>query len=327
VGVRYALAVSNGTTAIELALRGLDLERGDEVIVPAFTFVAAPAMVLSVGLTPLYADIDPETFLLSPSEIARLAGPRTKAVIPVHLYGNVADMNAITDYAQRNGLAVIEDAAEACFARFEGRCAGTIGNVGTFSFHATKMITTGEGGMLVTNNPVVAARCRILRDHGMRPDKRYWHDVVGHNYRLSNLQAALGCGQLQALDRIIADRRIVHQGYVARLAGLADVCMQRFAENVDPVVWVTVVRLTWDSDIDSVRERRDRIMAGMAEDGIETRPGFYDLSMLPPYDCPPLPVAHRISASTIALPTYVGLGPHDLDRICDGFRRHLLAVR
>ena len=323
MGIAHAVAVSNGTTALELALRALNLESGAEVIVPGFTFVAAANMVLSLGLTPLYADVEPDTWLLDPAEILRLSTARTKAVIPVHLYGNVADMDAIVAAASERGLEVVEDAAEAALSRHRGRCAGTIGRVGTFSFQATKTITTGEGGMVATADDALAVRCRTLRDHGMRKDKRYWHDVVGYNFRLTNLQAAIGCGQLQSLDRIMAERRAIHDGYKARLSGVTGIKLQHFDERVEPVVWVTVVQLDDPDDLDAVRARRDRIMAGMAGDGIETRPGFYDLSLLPPYDCPPLPVARRVSASTIALPTFVGLGSDDLDRICDSFRTHL----
>jgi perosamine synthetase len=321
--VGHAVSVSNGTTAIEVALRALTLEAGSEVIVPGFTFVAAANMVLSLGLTPLYADVTPDTWLLDPEEIHRLRTRRTKAVMPVHLYGNVADMDGIAAAASEWGLDVVEDTAEAAFSRYKGRSAGTIGRVGTFSFHATKTITTGEGGMVVTNDENVAARCRLLRDHGMRKDKRYWHDVVGYNFRLTNLQAAIGCGQLQALDRILTERRAIHDGYKARLSGCSTARLQRFHEDVEPVVWVTVAQLEDSREPDIVRARRDRIMAGMANDGIETRPGFYDLNLLPPYGCPPLSVARHISASTIALPTYVGLGPNDLDRICDSFRTNL----
>src|SRR5262245_48140127 len=164
--IAHAIAVSNGTTALELALRGLNLPTGAEVIVPAFTFVAAANMVMSLGLKPLFADITPDTWLLEPAEIHRLATGRTKAVIPVHLYGNVADMDAITAAASELGFDVVEDAAEAAFSRYKGRAAGTIGRVGTFSFHATKTITTGEGGMVVTADDALAARCRTLRDHG-----------------------------------------------------------------------------------------------------------------------------------------------------------------
>ena len=327
VGVRDAIAVSNGTVAIELALRSLQFSPGDEVIVPGFTFVAAANMVLAIGLTPLYADVDPDTWLLRASEIDRLATPRTKAVIPVHLYGNVTEMDGIIAAAARTGLAVVEDAAEAFFSRHRGRYAGTIGRIGTYSFHATKTITTGEGGMVVTDDDAVAQYCRTLRDHGMRKDRRYWHDVVGHNFRLTNLQAALGCAQLQQLDRIVEARRSIHRTYQNRLSAVDGIRLQRFSAEVDPVVWTTVACLDDDRDCDTVRDRRDQIMTRMDADGIETRPGFYDLASMPPYACPELAVAHRISASTVALPTFVGLAPKELDHICKSFQTHVNATR
>jgi perosamine synthetase len=323
MGVRHAVAVSNGTTALELALRSLELRPGDEIIVPAFTFVAAANMVLVLGLTPLYADINPQTWLLEATEIDRLATPKTKAVIPVHLYGNVADMDAIVSAAAGAGLDVVEDSAEATFSRHRGRYAGTIGRLGTFSFHATKTITTGEGGMVATNDDRLGEYCRLLRDHGMRKDRRYWHDVVGHNFRLTNVQAAIGCAQLEKLDFVFAERRKIHDAYRERLGAIGGIRLQHFDKAVDPVVWTTVVFIDGEHDCDLLRARRDRIMVAMAAEGIETRPGFYDLSLLPPYNCPPLPVAQRISAGTISLPTYVGLGAADIDRICDSFRKQL----
>ena len=323
MGVHHAVAVSNGTTALELALRSLELQPGDEVIVPAFTFVAAANMALIVGLTPLYADIHPTTWLLDPSEIDRLVTPKTKVVIPVHLYGNVADMDAIMSAAAR--LHVVEDVAEAAFSRYRGRHAGTIGRLGTFSFHATKTLTTGEGGMVTTDDAWLNERCRLLRDHGMRKDRRYWHDVVGHNFRLTNVQAAIGCAQLEKIDFTLAERRKIHNSYRERLTSVSEIRLQHFDAAVDPVVWTTAVFIDGTSDCAELRKRRDRIIAAMAADGIETRPGFYDLAMLPPYDCPELPVAHRISAGTIALPTYVGLNEADIDQVCDSFRRHLRA--
>ena len=323
MGVANVLAVSNGTTALELALRGLGIGPGDEVIVPAFTFVAAANMVIAVGATPVYADVNPHTWLIEPSEIPRLAGPRTRAVVPVHLYGNVADMDAIKAQASDLGLFVVEDAAEAAFSRYRGAASGTIGTVGTFSLHATKTITTGEGGLVVTNDTALADRMRQLRDHGMRKDKRYWHDVVGFNFRLTNLQAALGCAQLEKLDEIVADRARIHGRYRAALKDIPGIRLQEFTPNVAPVLWAMTVQLTDGDNAENIRAWRDRIMADLAADGIETRPGFYALSLMPPYDCPPLPNALRASASIISLPTFPGLADDDIDWICARLSRHL----
>jgi perosamine synthetase len=326
MAVAEAIAVSNGTVALELALRGLGIGTGDEVIVPAFTFVAAANMVLSVGATPVYADVDARSWLLDAEEIDRLVTERTKAVLPVHLYGNVADMTAIKQRADAHGIAVVEDAAEAAFSRVDGKCAGTIGKVGTFSLHATKTITTGEGGLVVTDDGELAARMRIIRDHGMRQNMRYWHDVVGYNYRLTNLQAAIGCAQIEHLDEITAERRRIHARYRRALEGRESISLQHFSQNVDPVLWVITASLPVEGDAPRTRKRRDAVMAGLLEDGIETRPGFYALNVLPPYDCPDLPNARNASAAIVSLPTFFGLADDQIDYISERFLRHVRAT-
>jgi len=327
MGVAEAVAVSNGTAALELALRGLEIGRGDEVIVPGFTFVAAANMVLSVGATPVYAEVDRATWLLEATEIDRLATPRTRAVLPVHLYGNVASMDAIVCRARKHGMLVLEDAAEAAFSRFGGRCAGTIGDVGSFSFHATKTITTGEGGVVVTNQPKLAQRMRVIRDHGMKKGERYWHDIVGYNYRLTNLQAAIGCAQLEHLDEIIADRRRVLSLYQEQLQSVSGVHLQHFEKDADPVLWAMTARLDTPEDLIARRARRDQIMSWMSQDGIETRPGFFALSLMPPYAAPSFPNCLEASAGIISFPTFVGISAGQIDRICRSFLRHYQATR
>lgn len=321
--VEHVLAVSNGTTALELALRGLGIGQGDEVIVPGFTFVAAANMVLAVGAKPVVCDIDPETWLLDPNEIEPHCTRNTKAVLPVHLYGNVADMDAICDISGSLGLAVVEDTAEATFSRYRNRFAGTIGDVGTFSMHATKTITTGEGGLVVTNDAALASGMRQLRDHGMNAKKRYWHDVAGHNFRLTNLQASLGCAQLEKLDWILADRRRIHARYRENLADVEMIRLQQFKPEVDPVLWAMTVQLIDNRDLDTVRARRDGIMSRMADDGIETRPGFYALSMMSQYGAPQLKNALYASASILSPPTFPGLADSDIDRICNRLIHYL----
>jgi perosamine synthetase len=232
----YAIAVSNGTTALHLAFLGLGIGPGDEVIVPGFTFVAAANMALAVGANLVFADVDPSTWLLEPASVARLISPRTRAIVVVHLYGNVADMDALLEIAGEHRTAVVEDAAEAAFCRHKGRFAGTMGDVGTLSFQATKTITTGEGGMVLTGDEQMFRRMLLLRDHGMRQDKRYWHDVVGYNYRLTNLQAALGCAQLRHLDTIRAERARVHRTYRNCLAGINNFQQQVFDKDVDALL-------------------------------------------------------------------------------------------
>jgi perosamine synthetase len=319
-GARHAIAVSNGTTALELAFRGLRLGIGDEVIVPAFTFVAPVNIALTVGAKPVFADIDPDTWLMNPVTIENLITERTKAIVPVHLYGNVADMEQIVSLARRHGIRVIEDCAESAFSRYNNKYAGTFGDIGTFSFQATKTITTGEGGIVLTNDDEVAGHMRLLRDHGMKPGHRYWHDVVGYNFRLTNLQAAIGCAQLLHLQEIIARRKRIHVLYCNVIASISEISPQFYRHEVDPVLWAMAVRLKGAGLVDASRARRDAIMKRMSADGIETRPGFYSLDLLVPYGCPALPVARETSANVISLPTFFDLDESDITRICSSLK-------
>lgn len=319
-GARHAIAVSNGTTALELAFRGLRIGAGDEVIVPAFTFVAPVNMALSVGAKPVFADIDADTWLLDAAGIERLITERTKAIVPVHLYGNVADMEAIGAVAHRYNIPIIEDCAESAFSRSNGKYAGTFGEIGTFSFQATKTITTGEGGMVITDNDEVAEHMRLLRDHGMRQSQRYWHDVIGYNFRLTNLQAAFGCAQLLHLRKIIQQRKRIHASYSDAIASISSISPQFYRPQVDSVLWAMALRLKSAGSIETSRARRDTVMKRMAVDGIETRPGFYSLDLLPPYGCPTLPVASEVSANVISLPTFFDLSDGDIARICSSLK-------
>lgn len=326
MGAGHGVAVANGTAALHLALLGLGIGPGDEVIVPAFTFIAAANMALMVGATLVPADIDPLGWCLDPDDVARRITKRTRAIIPVHLYGNIAAMAPLLRLAEAHGIAVIEDAAEAAFSTYDGRAAGTMGRLGTFSFHATKTITTGEGGMVVSDDAALAERLRTIRDHGMRKDRRYWHEVVGHNFRMPNLVAAIGCAQLEKLDQIIAQRCRVHATYRRHLAAIPAVRAQRFAAEVTPVLWALAVQLLGPG----AAERRRSVMATLEAEGIETRPGFYDLGQLPPYDCPALPVASEVSRTVLSLPTYPDLSDADIAFVCRVFhhalRRHGLAA-
>src|SRR6266849_8650115 len=198
-GVAHGVAVANGTTALHLALVAAGVGPGDEVIIPSLTFVATANVVHYCGATPMFADSDPETWQLDPAKLEARITPRTRAIIPVHLYGHPCDMDAILELSARRGLAVVEDAAEAHGAEYRGRRVGAVGTVGCFSFYGNKIITTGEGGMCVTDDAALAERLRLLRDHGMDPKRPYWHEVVGYNYRMTNLQAAVGVAQVKRL--------------------------------------------------------------------------------------------------------------------------------
>lgn len=316
-GARYGLTASNGTTALQMALLALGVGPGDEVIVPGFTFVAPGNMVLAVGATPVFADIDERTWCVDPASVERAVTRRTKAVIAVHVYGNVCDMAALRALTRRRGLALVEDAAESAFSRYRGRFVGTLGDVGCFSFQATKTITMGEGGFVTTARKDLWRTMRVIRDHGMRRDKRYWHDVVGYNFRLTNLQAAVGCGQLEAVDRSIRERRRVREAYRRGLAGLAGVTMQEFLPEVDPVVWAVAVRL----DPRRFRGGRDGVLRRMAEAGIECRPGFYPFSVMPMYKSRRLPVCEAVGLNVLSFPSSPTVTDAQVARICAEFAR------
>jgi perosamine synthetase len=316
-GSRHGITTSNGTTALQLALLGLDVGPGDEVIVPGFTFVAPVNMVIAAGATPVYADIDGRTWCIDPASVEGLVTPRTKAIIAVHLYGNVCDMDAINAIAARRRLAVVEDTAEAAFSKYKGRYAGTLGDVGCFSFQATKTITMGEGGIVLTDSDELDGKMRVIRDHGMRKGKRYWHDAVGFNFRLTNLQAAVGCGQFENIGDIIANRRRVFGLYHEELGDTQGVQMQHFPPEVEPVVWAIAVKV----DKDAFKGDRDFLMGRMTDAGIETRPGFYPLGVMPLYDTPVLPVSAEVGLNVISLPSYPSLTEEDIRFICDRFRK------
>lgn len=311
-GGARALAVSNGTAAIHLAYLALDIEAGDEIVVPGFGFLAAANVALHMAARPVFCEVAPETWCMRAEDIAPALSVRTKAIVVVHTYGNVCDMEPILALASEWGIPVIEDAAEAFPSRYRGQLAGTLGTIGTFSFQATKTITTGEGGMVITRDNDLCERMMLYRSHGLRRKKHYWHEVPGLNCRLTNIQAALGCAQMEELDRIIAKRHQVYEAYATRLAGMTGVTLQMFRPEVQPVVWAIAVRL----DPEVFPQGRDTILSQLLEVGIETRPGFYSPSQLEYFNCPPLVTCDALAASVISLPSYPTLTEEEIEHIC-----------
>ena len=214
---RHAIGTCNGTVALHLALTGLGIGPGDEVIVPSLTFVATANAVGYCGANPVFADSARDTWCLSVESVGALASPRTRAVIPVHLYGHPCDMDPLLDLARRHGLWVIEDCAEALGATYHDRPIGSFGIISTFSFYGNKLVTTGEGGMVVTDDDALAERLRLLRGQGMDPQRRYWHPLVGFNYRMTNIAAALGVAQMERFDQLLHNRKQIAAWYNERL--------------------------------------------------------------------------------------------------------------
>lgn len=315
LNTKHVITTSNGTTSLMLAYLTLGLGPGDEIIVPGFTFAAPANMVLAIGATPVFADVDPATWLLCPTSVEENITDKTKAIVPVHIYGNVCDMDKLRNIAEKYNLYIIEDVAEAAFSTYRGQQAGTLGDIGSFSFQATKTITMGEGGAICTNNSDLQELARLIRNHGMRPSKRYWHEVVGHNFRLTNLQAALGYAQLESVDKIIENKKRVYERYKKNLSNQHGVSLQVMTEGCDPVVWAMAVKI--DSAVLGVA--RDDLIAALKEGGIETRPGFYPLSDLPIYNVQPLANATDIALNVLSLPSYTMISDFDIDHVCSVF--------
>ncbi len=311
-GARYGIATSNGTTALHLALEVLGIGAGDEVIVPTLTFVATANVVKYAGATPVFADSDPCTWQIDPHDVERKITPRTRAIIPVHLYGHPVDIDPLMALAERFKLWVIEDAAEAHGALYKGRPVGGLGHMGCFSFYGNKLITTGEGGMIVTNNSVWADKAASLRDHGMARDRRYWHPVIGYNYRLTNLQAALGVAQLERLDEFIALKRRNAALYNAGLRGVQGVTLPSEAPWAQSVYWMYSIVLAPDFPLG-----RDELMAWLKQRQIDSRPFFYPIHTMPPYaNGESLPVAEDLADRGLNLPSAVTLSAEDIGRVC-----------
>lgn len=309
-----AVSASNGTTAIHMIYLALGLGPGDEVIVPGFAFQAAANVAIHAGARPVFAEVDPATWCLTVEAVERCLTSRTKLVMAVHTYGNLCPVEDIRALVEQRGIVVVEDAAESFASRYRGRLAGTMASIGCFSFQATKTITTGEGGMVVTDDEEVFERMRLYRNHGMGR-LRYWHELAGHNFRMTNLQAALGCAQLEHLPLIINERKRVHQQYRRRLEALPGVTLQHFPAEVDPVLWAVAVKL----DGRAYPQGRDAVIDQFVDQGIETRPGFYAASLMSHLyrDCPPLPICEGLSRQVISLPTFPTLTEEQIDYICD----------
>jgi perosamine synthetase len=309
---RHAIATCNGTVALHLALTGLGVGPGDEVIVPSLTFVATANAVLYCGATPVFADSERDTWCLSVPSVARLLSPRTRAIIPVHLYGHPCDMGPLLELARRKGLWVIEDCAEALGATYEGRPIGSFGTASTFSFYGNKLVTTGEGGMVVTNDDRLAERLRLLRGQGMDPQRRYWHPIVGFNYRMTNIAAALGLAQMERIDRLLHDRKQIAAWYNEHLGNLSVLVLPVEAAGAASAFWMYSI-LTPNN------AWRDALMADLAKKGIETRPFFSPVHEFPMYrgcrndnNCP---TARDLSYRGLSLPTSSYLQKQDIDVI------------
>lgn len=308
-GVKHCISTSNGTVAIHLALVALGIGVGDEVIVPDLTFAATANAVILAGAVPIFADVRHSDWCIDPISVLQKLTPKTKAIIPVHLYGHPCEMDALCAIANEHHLHVIEDAAEAHGAIYKGRRVGGLGDCATFSFYGNKIITTGEGGCITTDSDEIAERARLLRDHGMSRENRYWHVAVGYNYRMTNLQAALGVAQLAKIEHFLRERAGILQTYQHYLAPYGFTLNPQL-DNTTPVNWLTCVVLT-----EETREHRDQRLAQFKEKGIDSRPFFYPLTKMPVYDGARTPISEYLSCNGFNLPTFPGLTNESIQHI------------
>lgn len=314
-GCPHAIALSNGTVALHLALHCLDIGPGDEVIVPSFTYIASVNTIAQTGAKPVFVESRASDWLMDPTDLERCITPRTKAIMPVHLFGAICDpeINAI---ARRHGIYVIEDAAEALGSRINGQHVGADADVTTFSFFGNKTVTTGEGGAVIAHDPALAARMRKVKGQGQSLDRRYWHDELGFNYRMTNICAAIGAAQMERLGEILARKAHIAALYKQLLSDNR-FSFQQVGSNIQSSNWLVSLLLPQGAD-------RDAVMQYLAEHGVDSRPVFYCAHHMPMYlTGETFPIAEDIAARGISLPSFPTLSDEQVTKVATTLRAAL----
>lgn len=307
-GTKYAISCCNGTSAIHLALLSLGVGEGSEVIIPVSTYVATANATRYVNATPIPVDSDLETWTIDTNQIEGKISEKTRAIIPVHLYGIPCEMDKILEISRKYNLPVIEDCAEAHGAEYGGKKVGNLGEIGCFSFFGNKIITTGEGGMCVTNDVGLKEKMEKLRNQGTDDTKKYWHDIVGYNYRMTNVQAAIGLAQLEKIDAFLERRDENARLYSTFLADVPGIGFIPRIEDRKNVYWMNII----------LSDRRDEIIRNLEEDNIETRPFFVPINKMPHYhSTDSYPVAEELYRRGINLPSSVKLKKEEIERVCN----------
>jgi len=321
LGTRYGIAVCNGTAALETALFAAGIGKGDEVIMPTFTIISCASAALRLGAKPVLVDSEPDTWNMDVTQIEGKITDRTKAIMPVHIYGHPVDMDPVMELAEDYNLKVIEDAAEVHGALYKGEKAGAIGDVGSFSFYANKIITTGEGGMVVTNDEETAERARSYRNLCFKPERRFYHTELGENFRMTNLQAAVGVAQLEQINRFIEIKRGNARKYTDGLRGIRGIKTPVEKEWAKNVYWMYAIELSEDTGITAAQ-----MAEHLAEKGIGTRPFFLGLHEQPVFHDMGLfvgehyPVAERIARQGLYLPSGHTLTKEQIRYVCEAVK-------
>ena len=316
IGVKHSVAVCNGTVAIHVALLALGIGVDDEVIVPSFTYIASVNAITYTGAKAVFVDSEIQSWQIDSNKIEEKISKKTKAILAVHLYGQPCDMNEIMSLAKKYNLYVVEDCAEAFGSYYNAKHVGTIGDISTFSFFGNKTITTGEGGMVVTNNLTLYDKVVHLKGQGLAKDREYYHDIIGYNYRMTNICAAIGCAQLERANELIDKKIKIANWYQEKLKNVPIVFHYQFG-NVKHSFWMISILLK-DAD------ERENIRHHLKENGIETRPTFHPVHLMPMYfkEGLTLPVAEELGNRGINLPSYPDLKESDVDYICNSIKEY-----
>lgn len=315
-GVKYASSVINGTAALHVALAAAGIGKGDEVIVPNLTFVSTANAVVFCNAKPVFCDVDKHFWNINPEEVEKKITKRTKAIIPVHLYGCPAEMDRINKIARKHNIFVLEDAAEAHGAEYKGKKCGALGNAAIFSFYGNKIITTGEGGMVTSNNKRFIERANLLKDQGKSKKRKFYHDVLGFNYRMTNLQAAFGLAQLEGIKKLLRKKQEIAKHYYDNLAKIEGISFQEIPKKAKSSYWFVSILLGKNFP------NAAKVASILEKSGIETRPFFTPLTKLPFYKTKErFPVSEYLALRGICLPSGVTLKDSQIDFICKELKK------
>jgi perosamine synthetase len=318
VGVKHATTVCNGTVAIHLALLALGIGDGDEVIVPTLTYIASVNTIAYTGATPVFVDSLIETWQIDPSDVIKKITPKTKAIMAVHLYGHPCDMDSLVAICKEYNLFLIEDCAEAIGTMYKGKHVGTFGDISTFSFFGNKTITTGEGGMVITNDDTLYDRSVHFKGQGLAKHRQYWHDVIGYNYRMTNICAAIGLAQLENIEQVLVNKKRVADTYRNCLEKTSIIFHNQIGDDIYHSYWMCSI-LTTDA------KQRELLRAHLEKEGIETRPLFYPVHTMPMYSTQYQrhPIAENLGWRGLNLPSYPGLKTEEIEFICEKIKEVL----
>jgi len=319
IGVSYAASVTNGTIALHLTLLALGIGKGDEVIVPTLTYIASVNAIRYTGATPVFIDCEREYWQIDVNEIERLITSKTKAIMPVHLYGAVCDMGSIIEIAKKYNLFVVEDCAEAIGSKFTNKKVGGFGDISAFSFFGNKTITTGEGGMVLTNDETLYERCLHLKGQGLAKYRQYWHDILGYNYRMTNICAAIGLAQLENIEGIIFEKRRIATWYKKYLLSNENVEIHNEQDGTFHTYWMISILVNCPEDRDPLRDFLENA-------GIETRPLFYPVHIMPIYSekYQRFKNAEYLGWRGINLPSYPDLTEEQIEYICKSINSYFM---